>query len=142
MVGYMGMQEAKFTPGEWSTSHYEAMEYDGTGTLVPAGYMKRNVKAVRYDEQGRRCTQFLAEVHEQAAHPEQGAANAGLMVAAPKLLAECVNAVSMLSSLVNMAELGNDMRGYLQEKSEKIRQFINEAQAVIDKATSSVENND
>lgn len=34
------------------------------------------------DEQGRRCTRVIAEVHEQAADPEAAATNAKLIVEA------------------------------------------------------------
>jgi hypothetical protein len=77
---------ARFTAGDWKTSHFDALENDGTGTLVAAGYKKRVISAVRFDKQNRRCTQFLAEVHEQAGLPEQGAANAELMADAQRLL--------------------------------------------------------
>ncbi len=81
-------KETKHTPGEWKALYFDALENDGTGTLVPAGYKKRVISAVWFDEQNCRCTQFLAEIHEQAGHPEQGEANAHLMAEAGTVASE------------------------------------------------------
>jgi len=78
--------ERKYTPGDFKAVYFEAHENDGTGTLAPTGHMKRAIHAIWHDDQGRRCTQFVAEVFEQAAHPEQGEANARLLSASKKLL--------------------------------------------------------
>jgi hypothetical protein len=90
--------ETKHTRGEWKALYFDALENDGTGTLVLAGYKKRVISAVWFDEQNRRCTQFLAEVHEQAAHPEQGEANARLISTSPKLLTACKQALAILEA--------------------------------------------
>lgn len=78
--------DAKHTPGQWKALYFEAMENDGAGTLIPTGTMKRVIRAERTDQQNRRCYQHLAEVFEQAAYPDQGAANAQIFAAAQDML--------------------------------------------------------
>jgi hypothetical protein len=69
-------QEApKHTPGILSHHHFNAFEDDGTGALHQSGNMKRSIFARWHDDKERRFTQVIAEVHEQAGHPEQAQAN-------------------------------------------------------------------
>lgn len=100
--------ETKHTPGEWSAHHFVVFEPDDAGKMKQGEKMKRSVFAHNNDEQGRRCTQVLADVFEQAGHPEQAEANAHIIAAAPKLLASCVAMMKYMEDGFLVRNASND----------------------------------
>lgn len=69
----------------WSAYHIDRSQVTADGTVVPTGEKFWSIHEHWFDDQGRRCTRIIAEVHEQAADPEAAAENA-------KRIVEAVNA--------------------------------------------------
>lgn len=139
----------KHTPGTWKAHHIpETVVEDGV--VKPTEGMKRVVHAQRHDELGRRVTQFVAEVFEQAAHPEQGEVNAQLIAEAgtvatetgltPRQLAE--QRQELLQALEECAgDLESEIKarasGELPRRIERDMEAVTRARAAIAKAKGS-----
>jgi hypothetical protein len=82
------MTHERYSDGEWTAKHVSHVEVV-EGVARPTGDMKRVIHAISTDDQGRRCTRFLAEVFEQAGKPGMGEANAHMMAASKRLFEAC-----------------------------------------------------
>lgn len=108
-LSYLRKLAAERTQGDFKHVHFPHCELKD-GTLFPTDQWKRAIHARWHDDQGRRCTQYIAEVFEQAAGEDQGRANGDYFAAAP-LMMQVIDELTRRLEVAYTGIVGSDVYG-------------------------------
>ena len=115
------MSEVKFTPGPWKYAALHAVDIsDGKATPILDGPLTNFiVKRTYRDEQGRRCTSFIAEANSVLL---EVSANARLIAAAPELYEALVQARTFIEE-----ELETRQASFLPDPTDAESTYLSDA---------------